>query len=75
MWKSELLGFPPVACLARQVNDAGVVILRRALVSMSEDPEGQEVLAMLRLDGFIQEPVSLYEPIAAKMRLARSISG
>jgi len=30
-------------------------------------------VALLRLDGFTQEPQSLFDPIAAKMRLVRSI--
>lgn len=71
--KSERLGFPPVACLANQSASVDVDLVRRALLAMRDDPEGRAVLSMLRLDGFTQEPQSLFDPIAAKMRLVRSI--
>lgn len=71
--KSELLGYPPVACLATQAQSSGVQLIRKALLAMHEDPEGREVLSLLRLDGFAEEPHSLYDSIAEKMRLVRSI--
>lgn len=74
MLKSELLGFPPVACLASQAGSPDVMAIRSALLAMREDPDGQSVLSMLRLDGFAEEPPGLYAPIAAKMRLVRSLT-
>jgi hypothetical protein len=41
---------------------------------MRNDPEGQSVLRMLRLDGFVDEPESLFDRIAAKMDLVRSVN-
>ena len=72
--KSELLGFPPVACLATRSTDADVVALQDALVKMPDYPDGRDVLRLLRLDGFSKEPMSLFDPIAAKMRLVRSLN-
>lgn len=72
--KSELLGFPPVACLTRQAKDGDVLIMQRALIAMAGDAGGREVLKLLRLDGFAEEPTSLFDPIAAKMRLVRSLT-
>lgn len=72
--KSELLGFPPVACLRGQAASADVRLVREALLAMQKDPEGQAVLSMLKLDGFAEEAQSLYNPIAAKMQLVRSIA-
>jgi phosphonate transport system substrate-binding protein len=72
--KSELLGFPPVASLASQVAASDVQLIRKALLAMSEDVEGREVLSLLRLDGFAEEPSTLYDSIAEKMRLVRSIN-
>ncbi|MFN4140757.1 PhnD/SsuA/transferrin family substrate-binding protein [Aestuariivirga sp.] len=72
--KSELLGFPPVACLAAQANSTDVDLIRKALLSMAGDPEGRAILSLLKLDGFAEEPQSLYDPIAAKMQLLRSLS-
>lgn len=71
--KSELLGFPPVACLATQSASGDVDLIRKALLAMRGDPDGRAVLSMLRLDGFVEEPRSLFDPIANKMRLVRSI--
>ncbi len=72
--RSELLGFPPVACLGRQIQHEDVVTLQQALLSMPEDPGGRDVLTLLRLDGFAKEPMNLFDPIAAKMRLVRSLN-
>lgn len=72
--KSELLGFPPVACLAAQANSTDVELIRKALLSMADDPEGRAILSLLKLDGFTEEPQSLYDPIVAKMQLIRGLS-
>jgi len=72
--KSEFLGFPPVASLASQAAASDVQLIRKALLAMSEDAEGREVLSLLRLDGFAEEPNTLYDSIAEKMRLVRSIT-
>lgn len=72
--KSELLGFPPVACLAGQAHSMDVGLIRKALLSMADDPEGRAILSLLKLDGFAEEPQSLYDPIAAKMQLIRNLS-
>lgn len=72
--KSELLGFPPVASLATQRGDTAVELIRHALLVMKDDAEGRDVLAMLKLDGFADEPQDLFAPIAAKMRLVRSLN-
>jgi phosphonate transport system substrate-binding protein len=72
--RSELLGFPPVACLDKRANDEDVLSIQAALVSMADDGEGKEILRILRLDGFAKEPLSLFDPIAAKMRLVRAMN-
>ncbi|MBZ0215936.1 MAG: PhnD/SsuA/transferrin family substrate-binding protein, partial [Fimbriimonadaceae bacterium] len=70
---SELLGFPPIACLRIQRLSEAVELLHKALVEMSEDDEGRHVLSMLKLDGFADEPESLFDTIAAKMMLVRGL--
>lgn len=72
--KSELLGFPPVACLATQAHSTDVDLIRKGLLSMADDSEGRTILSLLKLDGFAEEPRSLFDPIAAKMHLLRSLS-
>jgi phosphonate transport system substrate-binding protein len=72
--KSELLGFPPIACAAADAESPGISRLRQALVGMPSDTHGRRVLGMLRLDGFSVEKPELFDGIAAKMRLVRSMS-
>lgn len=71
--KSEELGFPPVACLRKNRDSDNVKLLNQALVDMKTDSEGRDILDILRLDGFVDEPESLFDQIAAKMVLARSM--
>jgi len=67
--RSELLGFPPVACLRSNHESAGITQLANALVRTSEDDQGRRLLSMLQLDGFAIEPDSLFDDIAAKFAL------
>lgn len=70
--KSEELGFPPVACLRNNRDAPQIALLRQALLEMRNDDEGRQVLSLLKLDGFAEEPESLFDLIAAKMNLVRS---
>ena len=65
---SAWLGFPPIACPIALADDPATHRLRHALAGMVDDEDGRVVLSMLRLDGFREEPPSLYEPIAEAMR-------
>jgi ABC-type phosphate/phosphonate transport system substrate-binding protein len=67
--RSELLGFPPIACLRSNHESAGIAQLATALVRTPEDEQGQRLLSMLQLDGFAVEPDSLFDDIAAKFAL------
>ena len=69
--KSEELGFPPVACLRKNIRTDRISLLRSALLDMSTELEGQNILNLLRLDGFAVEPDNLFDTIAAKMNLVR----
>ena len=66
---SEWLGFPPIAAPRQPVNRGRLTALTTALLAMADEPEGRAVLAMLRLDGFVSEPASLFDAIAAKAAL------
>jgi phosphonate transport system substrate-binding protein len=72
--KSELLGFPPIACPAAEAQSPAIGRLREALVSMPSDAHGRRVLGLLRLDGFSVEQPELFDGIAAKMRLVRRMA-
>ena len=71
--RSEWLGFPPVACLKRLKSLPETQAVEHALLNMQSDPDGAEVLRLLRLDGFVAAPANLYDGIARKMREARSL--
>lgn len=72
---SEWLGFPPVAFAASAARSGMATRLRSALTGMSDDAEGRAVLGLLRLDGFREEGIGLYEPIAAKLAAVRGLPG
>jgi phosphonate transport system substrate-binding protein len=72
--KSELLGFPPIACPIADARSLVILRLRDALVNMPKDENGRAVLAMLRLDGFSVEQPELFDGIAAKMKLVRGVT-
>ncbi len=71
--RSEWLGFPPVACPRKIETTPVVLAIKSALLGMDDDEEGREVLRLLRLDGFADEPPSLFDTIAAKMERLRSL--
>ena len=71
--KSEWLGFPPIACPAAAAGSQTTAVIRSALVDMPSDAKGRNVLSLLRLDGFKVEPPTLFDGIAAKMRLVREV--
>lgn len=71
--KSELLGFPPIACLRSQAGSQDTALIHEALVSMTSDSEGRDVLALLKLEGFADEPETLFDSIAKKMELVKGL--
>jgi len=71
--KSELLGFPPIACARALAETPLGRAIRRAFVEMGEDAAGREVLGMLRLDGFTPGDAQLFDGIAQKYDLIRSL--
>ena len=74
MRRSELLGFPPVACAAADAHTPEMARLREAFVSMPAHEDGRRVLGMLRLDGFRIETAELFQDIAEKMKIVRRLA-
>ena len=70
IWRSQWLGFPPVAGPARPANPHATEAAQRALLAMDRNPLGKRILAALELDGFAIQPSSLYDPIARTMASA-----
>lgn len=72
-FRSEWLGFPPVACSRKLEETPAVRTLRASLLNMSADEEGQQVLGLLRLSAFADEAPSIFDAIAAKMEQVRGL--
>jgi phosphonate transport system substrate-binding protein len=72
-WRSEWMGFPPVATAAGNATSDGIARLRRALLEMPSDETGRNVLALLRLDGFARGEPSLFDSIEARVDLVRTL--
>jgi phosphonate transport system substrate-binding protein len=68
---SEWLGFPPIAAPKSLAGDPRLARFKDALVSMADDPEGRQVLGLLRLDSFVATEPSLFDAIAAKVETVR----
>jgi phosphonate transport system substrate-binding protein len=69
---SDWFGFPPIACLAATANSDNTVLLTQALLGMQNNQTGRDVLAMLHLDRFSEEPPSLFDPIGSNLELVRN---
>lgn len=65
--------FPPIACPRAYEDAPNTVRLRDALLRMPQDEAGRSILALLRLDGFVTEPPSFFDPIAVAMATVRSL--
>lgn len=70
LWKSELHGFPPLVTLANG-RAQGMAPLQRALLGMSADPRGRDLLAALNLGGFTVGDSKLYDSIRALIKWER----
>lgn len=71
VWKSEPFGFPPLVT-QRGASHPGLQRVQQAMISMSEDKLGQELLRSLNLTGFTQGQSSLFDSIR---RQAKSVPG
>src|SRR5690242_14814983 len=64
IFRSEPLGFPPIATLESSNGLHNEQELETALLSMDSRPLGREILSRLALDGFTAADPGLYENIA-----------
>lgn len=71
-WRSDWMGFPPVATAAVSASSDAIRRFRQALLSMPNDAIGRGVLDLLRLDGFAAAKVSLFDSIASRVALVRT---
>jgi phosphonate transport system substrate-binding protein len=71
---SEWLGFPPIATPRGALARPEIQALQQAFCHMAADRQGQLVLRLLRLDGFVQVEPALFDAIAAKSDLVKRFS-
>ena len=64
IWKSALYGFPPLVARTGVPDDI-VASLRAALIHMTGDAEGRQLLDALNLDGFKPESSKVFDSIGA----------
>lgn len=72
-WRSDWMGFPPVATATTNASSDAIARLRKALLQMPQDPLGRVVLELLRLDGFAEGDPSLFDGIASRVDLVRTL--
>jgi phosphonate transport system substrate-binding protein len=73
--RSELLGFPPIACLRTNHENDGISALTQALTAMPGDERGKRILDILQLDGFSVEPETTFAGIAQNYALVQLKGG
>jgi phosphonate transport system substrate-binding protein len=71
VWRSDWMGFPPIATAAASAGTEQTAQLRAALAAMSEKPSGRRLLGMLRLDGFTTADPSVFDGIARLVDIVR----
>lgn len=69
VWRSEWLGFPPIAASVEGLQGPRVDGLQQALLRMHEHELGREALRLLQLDGFVLAERGQFDGIARRMRI------
>jgi len=69
VWKSEWLGFPPIACRRSQLPTEIVQSLQAGLINMSNSADGLAILGMLQLDGFTVGAENLFDGIRRRIEV------
>ncbi|MFQ5439485.1 MAG: PhnD/SsuA/transferrin family substrate-binding protein [Paracoccaceae bacterium] len=73
IWKSEWLGFPPIAAPKAAAGSAQFAALQEAFFKMNGDPQGQKILELLRLDGFGPPEGADFDRIGQLVKLVREL--
>lgn len=71
IWRSDWMGFPPVATAAANAGAEPTRRFQAALAGMAHEPTGRRLLAMLRLDGFAAADPTLFDGIARLVETVR----
>jgi phosphonate transport system substrate-binding protein len=71
VWRSEWMGFPPIATATGNATNTGIQRFADALRRMDRHETGRKVLGLLRLDGFADADAAGFDAIAARVELVR----
>lgn len=71
IWKSDWMGFPPIATSSAMAGDPRIARLRDSLLAIAGDPVGRRALGFLQLDGFATADATLFDGIAARVATIR----
>ena len=69
IWKSEKLGFPPIACRKELAATDEMQAFRKALFEMHKNDTGKTILDQLQIDKFQHGEEQLFDGIAARMKI------
>jgi phosphonate transport system substrate-binding protein len=72
VYRSEWLGFPPIVALDTTRDVPDIRALTAALLGMTSDRFGREILSLLALDGFATARAALYESTVEKWRVVKA---
>jgi phosphonate transport system substrate-binding protein len=72
IWKSDWLGFPPVAAPNSMAGTPKIQAIQQALLNMHEDRLGRKVLSLLRLDRFGPPAGTDFSKIAEMNRIVQA---
>lgn len=71
--RSKWLGFPPIATSRAMAGTAKTRVLQKALLEMAANPQGREVLDLLRLTGFEMPREAEFDGIADMVARLRGV--
>jgi phosphonate transport system substrate-binding protein len=72
VFRSGWLGFPPLVALETSRNRPATQALAAALLGMTSDRRGREILSILKLDGFTTASPALYDSTVEKWRVVKA---
>ena len=72
VYRSEWLGFPPIVGLQATRDTPTIRAFADAILGMSSDPLGREILQVLALDGFIPGSPDLYKKTMEKWLVVKA---
>jgi len=72
VYRSEWLGFPPIVALQATRDTPTIRAFADAILGMSSDPLGRQILQVLALDGFIPGSPDLYEKTMEKWLVVKA---